>query len=52
MYNIVVDTLIWTFAMYGFVVFMQEYFVDAICYIVEKCMCVCKLFMRIIDRRK
>lgn len=35
MYNFFVDLLIWSFAIYGFIKFMDEYIWDIFCYIIS-----------------
>ena len=35
MYNFFADLLIWTFAIFGFIKFLDEFLIDIICYIIN-----------------
>ena len=37
MYNYFVDVIIWSFSIYGFICFMDEYLLESVCYIIMKC---------------
>lgn len=50
MYTYVVDVLIWTFAIYGFLIFLKEYLLETVCYIIMKCIYIAKLCEKFIDK--
>lgn len=52
MYNVFVDVLIWSFAIYGLINFLDEFAFDFICYIVESCVKVVLAFKRIFFKKK
>lgn len=51
MYGYVLDVLIWSFAIYGFISFMQEYFLEVICYCILKCIYIVKLSLKYIVKK-
>lgn len=52
MYSLIIDTLIWSFAIYGFIDFMREHFVSSICYIICKVINMTKLYKNIIAKKE
>lgn len=51
MYSLIVDTFIWSFAIYGFLIFNQEYLLESACYIIGKCIYLAKLCKKYIDKK-
>ncbi len=51
MYSLIIDTFIWSFAIYGFLNFLEEYFLESICYIICKFIYIIKLFKNFIAKK-
>ena len=50
MIEYIVCVLVWSFAIYGLIVFLQEYLFETICYIIIKCVYIAKLCQKYIDK--
>ena len=51
MYGYVLDVIIWSFAIYGFVNFVKEYFLETVCYCILKCAYILKLSSKYIVKK-
>ena len=52
MIEYIVSVFVWSFAIYGFIVFLQEYLFEIVCYIIMKCVYIAKLWQKYIDKNK
>lgn len=52
MNSLIIDTLIWSFAIYGFIDFVQENFISSVCYIICKVINMTKLYKNIIAKKE
>ena len=52
MYSLIIDILIWSFAIYGFVSFIEEFFINTICYIILKTINIVKFCENIIAKKE
>lgn len=50
MTSYIMSVFIWSFAIYGFIIFMQEYLIETICYIIMKCVYIAKLYQKYVDK--
>lgn len=51
MYGYVLDVIIWSFAIYGFISFMKEYLLESVCYCLLKCAYIVKLSSKCIVKK-
>lgn len=50
MYNFFVDLTIWSFAIYGFIKFFEEFILDICCYIVNFCFSIYITFKKFVAK--
>lgn len=50
MFGYIIDVLIWSFAIYGFLNFIKEFWLDMLCYIVEKCVTLVIFFKKFVAK--
>lgn len=51
MYGYVLDVIIWSFAIYGFIDFMKEFFLEIVCYCTLKFIYIVKLSSKYIVKK-
>lgn len=51
MYGYVLDVIIWSFAIYGFISFLKENLLESICYCILRCAYIVKLSSKYIVKK-
>ena len=51
MYGYVLDVIIWSFAIYGFINFMREYLLETFCYLVSQSVYIVKISSKFIVKK-